>query len=130
MISLRFLITLLSLNLLQISKGILRFDEVVKFHRPLSLNPRINELVNENYYKITSLLASAKTPTTSPNLFVSFNPEEIVRQCSVSMQYLFKNIPIEEFLSPQYSDSTKCPEIAKFRKFKDRVSLPLNGFSS
>jgi hypothetical protein len=94
----------------------------VKFRRPVSLNPRINDLIRTNTAQITALFSLTKTPLLDEMKFVSLNPEEIVQQCSLTMQYLFKQIPSQEFLSHHYSDPAKCPNIISFARFKDRVS--------
>jgi hypothetical protein len=103
----------------QIISGILCLGQHVKCARPVSMNERINSLVQENTLKISRLMQSSRSPPTDPKYFVGLNPEEIVRQCSLTMQFLLKQIPSREFLSPHYKD---CPSIQNLRKFKDRVS--------
>ena len=104
---------------LQFIRGIMRLGSYLKFSRHVNLNQRIDCLVQENMEKISRLMQSNRASLTKPKYFVSLNPEEIVRQCSLTMQYLFKQIPSREFLSPHYKD---CSNIQNLRKFKDRVS--------
>jgi hypothetical protein len=115
---------------LQVFSGLLRLGQVVNFRRPISLNPKIDLLLQNNKDKIAALLSRTKTALPQPLHFVTMKPEEIVQQCSLTMQYLFMRIPSDEFLSHHYSDAVKCPNIIILSKFKDRVSQPVLVFPS